>query len=246
MPEIEGAGVLLQYREHGAGPPVLIVHGMASDAESWAPAARELAARGARVITYDRRGYGASGAPDTYTATTVQEQAEDAGAVLERLEARSAVAVGDGFGALVVLELLVRRSGLLRAVVLAEPPLFAFVPEATEALAAERGALEDALREDGPGHAVQTWLAETADRGRVQRARIAHRAFFADYGGLASWSPSRRELRAIAVPVALVTGPASAAHVVAAADAAAALIPGARRSSDGDVVAAAVGVSSGR
>ena len=58
--------------------------------------------------------------------------------------------------------------------------------------------------------------------------------------GQSSWSPSRRELRAIAVPVALVTGPQSAGHTVAAADAAAALLPDARRSTVGDVVAAAL------
>ena len=63
--------------------------------------------------------------------------------------------------------------------------------------------------------------------------------FFADYAGQLSWSPSRRELRAIEVPVAIVTGPGSPAHVVAAADAAAALLSDVRRSADGDVIAAA-------
>ena len=63
--------------------------------------------------------------------------------------------------------------------------------------------------------------------------------FFADYAGQLSWSPSRRELRAIDVPVAIVTGPASPAHVVAAADAAAALLGDVRRSADGDILAAA-------
>ena len=76
------------------------------------------------------------------------------------------------------------------------------------------------------------------DAGRRARARAAAAGFFADYAGQSSWSPSRRELRAIGVPVAVVTGPGTPPHIVEAAEAAAALLPGARRSTDGDVVGA--------
>ena len=41
------------------------------------------------------------------------------------------------------------------------------------------------------------------------------------------------------MPVALVTGPGTPVHVVAAAEAAAKLLPDARRRIDGDIVAAA-------
>jgi pimeloyl-ACP methyl ester carboxylesterase len=239
MPHVEGAGVALQYDERGDGPPVLVVHGMASDAAAWAPVLDELASAGARAIAYDRRGYGSSGAPEPYAATTVQEQAQDAGALLQQLAAAPALLVGDGFGALVVLELLVRRPELARAAVLADPPLHAFVPEATMALAVERELLEQALRAGGPAAAVRAWLGDGADPGRAERAGAAQLGFFADYAGQASWSPSRRELRAIGVPVAVVTGPQTPAFVVAAADAVAALLPDARRASDGGVVAAA-------
>jgi len=238
MPHIEGAGVALQYDERGDGPPVLVVHGMASDAAAWAPALDELAAAGTRAIGYDRRGYGASGAPEPYAATTVQEQSQDAGALLQALAAAPALLVGEGFGALVVLELLVRRPELARAAVVVDPPLHAFVPEATMALAVERELLEHALREGGPAAAVRAWLGDDPDPDRAARAAAAQLGFFADYAGQASWSPSRRELRAIGVPIAVVTGPGTPAFVVAAADAAATLMPDARRASDGDVVAA--------
>ncbi|MBW3653927.1 MAG: alpha/beta fold hydrolase, partial [Actinobacteria bacterium] len=85
MPHAEGAGVQLHYDERGEGTPVLVVHAMASDATAWRPALEALAARGARAIALDRRGYGASGAPEPYAATTVQEQAQDAAALLEAL-----------------------------------------------------------------------------------------------------------------------------------------------------------------
>lgn len=240
MPQIEGAGVALHYEERGAGVPVLVVHAIGGDARSWTPQLDALAAGGARAIAYDRRGYGSSGAPQPYLATTVQEQAQDAAAVLEALGAAPAVLAGDGFGALVVLELLVRRPQIALGAVLVDPPLHAFVAEATKALAVERELLERALREEGPAAALQAWLAGDADPARATRAAANQVGFFADYAGQSSWSPSRRELRAVHVPAVVVTGPATPAHVVTAADAAAALMPRARRAADGDAVAAAL------
>ncbi len=240
MPEIEGAGVALHYDERGEGPALLIVHAMASDAAAWAPELDELADAGARAIAYDRRGYGASGAPQPYVATTVQEQSEDAAALLEALGAVPAMLVGDGFGALVVLELLVRRPQLATAAVLADPPLLAYVAAATSALADERTLLERELRDGTPRDAIAAWLAAGAAAGRhADRAPSSPQGFFADYAGQSSWSPARRELRAIGAPVAVVTGPGSPSHIVSAADAVAALLSDARRSADGDVVAAA-------
>ncbi len=239
-PHGEGAGVALHYVERGKGPPLLVVHAMGSDARAWDPELDELASAGLRAIAYDRRGYGASGAPEPYAATTVQEQAQDAGALLEALDATPALLVGDGFGALVVLELLVRRPELARAAVLVDAPLHAFVAEATKALAAERELLEEALREGGPVAAVTAWLGDAVDRERATRAAASQAGFFADYAGQSSWSPSRRELRSIAVPVAVVTRPQAPPHILAAADAVAGLVRGARRASDGAVAAAAL------
>ena len=77
----------------------------------------------------------------------------------------------------------------------------------------------------------------TARRSSAPAPR--HRAFFADYAGLASWPVTRRELRSMDLPAVVLTGPGTPAHVVAAADALAALLPAARRADDGDLVAAA-------
>jgi pimeloyl-ACP methyl ester carboxylesterase len=240
MPHIEGAGVALHYVSAGQGPAVLVVHAMASDAAAWEAQLQLLAAGGLRAIAFDRRGYGASGAPQPYEATTVQEQSQDVAALLEGLDAAPALLIGDGFGALIVLELLVRRPELARAAVLVDPPLHAFVAEATKALAVERELLEAALRDGGPRAAVRAWLGADADAALAARAAAHEVGFFADYAGQASWSPSRRELRALGVPVAVVTGPRTPSHVVAAADALASLVPAARRTSDGEVVAAAL------
>jgi pimeloyl-ACP methyl ester carboxylesterase len=236
-PSVEGAGVALNVVECGSGTPVLLIHGLAADAEAMAPVAQALAGE-ARAIAYDRRGYGASGAPEPYRGTTVEEQAQDAAAVLATLDPGAAVVCGEGFGALVALDLAKRHRALVRAVVLSDPPLFMFVPEATERLAAAHAELEAAVREGGPEAGVEAWLGGRVQSPALERARAAHGAFFADYAGLASWPVTRRELRSMDLPAVVLTGPSSPSHVMAAADALAELMPAARRADDGDLVAA--------
>jgi pimeloyl-ACP methyl ester carboxylesterase len=236
-PVVEGAGVPLAYERRGEGPAVLLVHGLASDGRGLARAVQGLEDT-AQVIAYDRRGYGGSGAPDPYTGTTVMEQAEDAAALLRELDVGAAVVAGEGFGALIALDLLRRHAAVARAAVLADPPLFAFVPEATEALAALRLEVEEALRERGPEAGVEVWAAGRLGGDELERARASHRGFYADFAGLASWPVTRRELRAVAQRAVVLTGPASPVLVRAAADRLGDLLPAARRAGDGDIAAA--------
>lgn len=231
---IEGAGVELAVHEQGSGPAVLLIHDIGSDAADLRPLATALAGR-ARVISFDRRGYGGSGAPEPYEATTVAEQAQDAACVLTALDAAPALVCGLGFGALVALDLATRRRELVASLLVADAPLFAFVAEAAAALAGERLALETALREEGPELAVERWLGPGADPERVRRARAAHRAFFADVAGLASWPVTRATLRGIEGPVPVLTSDGARPHVVAAADALAGLVPGSRREHHADL-----------
>ncbi|ADB49567.1 alpha/beta fold hydrolase [Conexibacter woesei] len=222
---VEGAGVELSATARGTGAPLLLVHDLAADARAWTGLTDALG-EGVRTIAYDRRGYGDSGAPEPYERTTVQEQSEDARALLSALGAArgDAVAVGEGFGALVVLDLLVRLPALLHGAVLVAPPLNQFSPTAAAVLSDQRGLLEAALRDGGPAAAVAAWRP-----GADERVRAAHRAFFADFGGLASWPVTRRELRAVTVPVAVVTATATAPHLVESADVLAELLPAGRR-----------------
>jgi pimeloyl-ACP methyl ester carboxylesterase len=235
-PLAEGAGVELAYEDINpthAGTPVLLVHDIASDRLALP------VVPGARCIRYDRRGYGDSGAPEPYVGTTVMEQAEDAAALLASLETTGVLVAGIGFGALVALDLAVRHGDRVRAVVAVDPPLFAFVPDANEELAEQRRVLQDSMATGGPDAAVEAWLGGRADPAALARAKAAHRGFFADYAGLASWPVTRAELRALALPVAIVTSPSTPWHVRRAAEAIAELIPGAQRRDDGDLSAAA-------
>src|SRR3954454_17541845 len=122
---VEGAGVALAYEERGEGPGVVLMHGMASSGADLLHLAAPLE-REARVVAYDRRGYGESGAPEPYERTTVNEQAEDAATLLRALDAAPAIAVGLDLGALIVIDLLLRHTALLRGAVLVDPPVLQF------------------------------------------------------------------------------------------------------------------------
>jgi pimeloyl-ACP methyl ester carboxylesterase len=143
MPTLEARGVEIAWSERGEGPSVLLVHETAATGAVWSGVGEALAAR-ARAISYDRRGWGRSGAPDGYRRTTVEEQSEDAVALLESVEAAPAVICGAGIGAMVALDLLLRRADLVAATVLVEPPVLQLLPAATEALSDDRRRLDAA------------------------------------------------------------------------------------------------------
>lgn len=236
---VPGAGVDLSCRIEGRGHAVVVVHDIGSSMADSEALAGPLA-KSCRIVTYDRRGYGESGAPEPYAATTAAEQGEDLGALLHATGADEPLVIGVGFGALAVLDRLTREPGQVGAAILVDPPAYAFVPEATEALSARLAALETAVEGAGAPAGIAEWLGPDTPPERLGRAQQDQRAFFADVAGLASLDVGRAGLKAIEVPVTIVTGPLSAAEDVAAADALAALIPGCGRRTDGDVAAAAL------
>lgn len=240
-PTVQAPGAELEYAEHGAGQAVLLIHGIGGDRLALAPLAAEIAATaaGARAIVYSRRGYHGSSAPEPYAGTTVAEQAQDAVAVLRALDAAPALVVGEDFGALVAIDLLLRHGDLVSGAVLADVPLFALVPSAARELSEEQEALREAVAEGGPVAAVERRLGGRVQGDDLERAKAAHAAFFADLAGLSSLPVTRAGLRAIEQQVVVVTGAGSSPATVAAADAIAGLLPRARRASDGDVAGAA-------
>jgi non-heme chloroperoxidase len=55
--------IQIYYEDHGAGTPVVLIHGYLADGHSWEKQEAALLAAGYRVISYDRRGGGASSRP---------------------------------------------------------------------------------------------------------------------------------------------------------------------------------------
>jgi pimeloyl-ACP methyl ester carboxylesterase len=59
------APIDLYYEDHGAGAPVVLIHGFPLSGRAWERQERALIADGHRVIAYDRRGFGKSSQPST-------------------------------------------------------------------------------------------------------------------------------------------------------------------------------------
>ncbi|MDZ5619846.1 alpha/beta hydrolase [Nocardioides sp. HM23] len=86
----------LYYEDHGAGQPVVLIHGYPLDGSSWEKQTAALLDAGHRVITYDRRGFGRSSKPtDGYGYDTF---AADLATVLDTLDLRDVVLVGFSMG----------------------------------------------------------------------------------------------------------------------------------------------------
>jgi len=86
----------IHYEDHGAGQPVVLIHGYPVSGRAWDKQVPALLEAGYRVITYDRRGFGASSQPATgYDYDTF---AADLHALLEHLDLRDAVLVGHSMG----------------------------------------------------------------------------------------------------------------------------------------------------
>jgi non-heme chloroperoxidase len=60
-----GADIEIHYNDHGAGRPIVLIHGYPLDGNSWERQERVLLAAGYRCISYDRRGFGQSSQPTT-------------------------------------------------------------------------------------------------------------------------------------------------------------------------------------
>jgi pimeloyl-ACP methyl ester carboxylesterase len=98
----------------GTGRPMLLVHGLASNARMWDGVAQELSARGHRVVAVDLRGHGQSTKPDDgFDFTTITD---DVHAVIESLGGEKPVVAGQSWGGNVVIELAARFPGLTHAV----------------------------------------------------------------------------------------------------------------------------------
>lgn len=113
----------------GDGRPLLLVHGAAEDAGMLAPQAAAFAARGRRVITYDRRGTGASTRAD-WPGGGVARHADDAADLLRSLDAAPATVLGFSSGGVVAMALAARHPDVVDEVIAWEPAALGVLPDA--------------------------------------------------------------------------------------------------------------------
>ena len=175
-------------------PPVLLVHGLASNARMWDGVARDLAGRGHRVVAVDQRGHGRSSKPDDgFDMATV---ADDLALLIEGLGWTEVTIAGQSWGGNVVIELAHRRPDLLSAVVAVDGgfiDLRAHFPryeDAESLLAPPRLAGTPLVELEGW---VRRVAADWPDRGAGTLANFEQRAD----GTIAPWLTYERHLKVL-------------------------------------------------
>jgi pimeloyl-ACP methyl ester carboxylesterase len=111
----DAGGVHTWYDEHGAGDPLVLLHGGFSDASEFGANIPALAAR-FRVLTPERRGHGHTA--DVAGPITYQLMADDTAAFLDTLGIGRAHLVGHSDGANVALLVALARPDLVAKMVL--------------------------------------------------------------------------------------------------------------------------------
>lgn len=120
MPVEEINGTPISYETVGEGEPLVLVHGAWVDLHTWDLVAPKLA-DSFLVVTYDRRGHGAS-ILDPPDAGDVHDDVGDLAALIERLELGATNVAGNSAGACIALRLTVERPELVRRTLAHEPP----------------------------------------------------------------------------------------------------------------------------
>ncbi|MGN8000857.1 alpha/beta fold hydrolase [Sphingomonas sp. 22176] len=89
-------GTELYYKDWGKGPAVVFCHGYPLSSDAWEDQMFFLAARGFRVVAYDRRGFGRSSQPSHgYDYDTF---ADDLATLIEALDLRAVTLIGHSMG----------------------------------------------------------------------------------------------------------------------------------------------------
>jgi len=149
MPHFAFEGQRIAYTEYGGGPaaltpsgkrsaargarpatrgaanarPVILIHGLLLSQEMHIPLAKDLAARGNRVITVDLLGHGVSDRPRDMWRYSMHFFAQQALALMDHLELQQAAVMGTSLGANTALEMALQAPERLRGMVIEMPVL---------------------------------------------------------------------------------------------------------------------------
>ncbi|MGH3882151.1 MAG: alpha/beta fold hydrolase [Pseudonocardiaceae bacterium] len=115
VPYTDNGGTRLFWDGSGAGPAVLLIHGLGYTHDMWYRTVPALSAH-YRVIRFDNRGVGRSDVPPG--AYRVSDMAQDAAAVLDAAGVAAAHVVGVSLGGAIAQELTLRHPSRVRGLVL--------------------------------------------------------------------------------------------------------------------------------
>jgi pimeloyl-ACP methyl ester carboxylesterase len=139
--QVRANGIDINYELAGEGDVLVLVHGAGDSLRMWWRQTPEFSKR-YRVLTYDIRGFGATGLPDG--DVNVDVLAADLRELLRALDVDSAFVLGYSMGGRIALQFALRQPEMARALVLANSSVG--IGPAPEGAAERRQALIDALR----------------------------------------------------------------------------------------------------
>jgi pimeloyl-ACP methyl ester carboxylesterase len=144
MPFFKYEGQRIAYTEFGGGPaavtpaggrgrtarsapantrPLILLHGLLLSQEMHVPLAKDLAARGNRVITLDLLGHGRSDRPRDMWRYSMATYGEQVVALMDHLQIEQAVVMGTSLGANAALEVAAHSPERLRGLIIEMPVL---------------------------------------------------------------------------------------------------------------------------
>jgi pimeloyl-ACP methyl ester carboxylesterase len=213
MRRAELNGISLDFEDQGAGEPVVFVHGaLIADAFLLLRREERLAER-FRLITYRRRGYGASSA--AAAGLTLREQAADCKALLDHLTIQRAHIAGHSFGGAIALQLALDAPSRVHSLTLLEPALM--VGNSGEGYRIALQQVVQFYRDKGAETAVDAmlrarWPDYRDGLGRLmpnafaQAVKEASATFESELPALLEWRFGEDEAHRITQPVLSVVG----------------------------------------
>jgi pimeloyl-ACP methyl ester carboxylesterase len=217
MQRVNLNGVDLEFDVHGAGEPLLLIHGSIL-ADAFVPLLHEpRIANHYRVISYHRRGFAGSGRASA--PFTIAQQAADGRALLQHLGIPRAHVAGHSYGAAIAIQWALDAPTALQSLALLEPPLMASIPSGPtfwEWVAAVRQQLYDPGDKVGAIDAFLTAvvganyrqiIAQFLPPGALELAVTDLDTFFqVELPALQQWRLTAEEARRIHQPVLSVVG----------------------------------------
>ena len=221
--DTENSGSIdLYYEDHGSGTPVILIHGYPLSGRAWDKQVPVLLGAGHRVITYDRRGAGASSQPATgYDWDTF---AADLDTLINKLGLDHVTLVGHSMGTGEVTRYLGKYGSakIDRAVLIGPiPPYLSQAPDNPDGIPAN---VFDGFRQSAAAD-TPAWLKGFLDNfynidqfGGNRVSDEAYRASFnvavtmsaiAAYACISTWQADfRADLPKIDIPVMVIQGDA--------------------------------------
>jgi fatty-acyl-CoA synthase len=149
MPFVKANGVRLYYETSGAGRPLLLVQGLGYDHRPYFWLAEALK-KDFRVVLFDNRGVGRSGVPPG--PYSIEQMADDAAALLDRLGIEKASVLGVSLGGYIAQMLALRHPQRVERLIIGcsffsgDPEKLMMPREAIDALTLREGTPEEIAR----------------------------------------------------------------------------------------------------